>query len=135
MKFATGLLVVIVLFLLAGVVPVPGGDAGIIFKTPVFMLLVATECVLLLAAAVRQLRAMRLALALAHGGVVVLLLGALLGYLFSKDAEFSVPVGGAQGITQIPATATGVVYTLPFSVRVSDFRVESVPAGAGHATA
>ena len=124
MKFATGLLVVIVLFMLAGVVPVPGGDAGIIFKTPVFMLLVATECVLLLAAAVRQVRAMRLALALAHGGVVVLLLGALLGYLFSKDAEFSVPVGGAQGITQIPATATGVVYTLPFSVRVSDFRVD-----------
>jgi len=124
MKLAIGLLVVIVLFLLAGVLPVPGGDAGIIFKTPVFMLLVATECVLLLVAAVRQVCAMRLAWALAHGGVVVLLLGALLGYLFGKDAEFSAPVGSAQGITQIPATATGVVYTLPFSVRVSDFRVD-----------
>jgi hypothetical protein len=120
----------IVLFLLAGAVPVQDGAQAVVFRTPAFMGLLAALAILLVAACLRRVRLPgRFAFVLTHLGIVVILAGALLGFLFGRRSDFTVPVAGSHAVRAL-VDAEGRRIPLGFSLAVADFRVDYYEPGS-----
>jgi len=115
-----------VLFLLAGALPCLGGDAELIFKSPVFIAILSMISILSLYCCRNRIR--QPAFLLPHIGVAVILAGALLTFIFGKNTEFKVPVNPAVSFNNIPAP-DGSQWNLGFSFSVTDFRTEYYDPG------
>ena len=116
----------LVLFMLAGVFPVQGGIQTAVFYTPVFLLLMAILATLSLTCCWRKkdvfLR--KIGFHLTHLGIIVILAGALIGYLTAKKSEFALPISGTHEIKQIPTPDGQSSYDLDFSIAVTNFTVD-----------
>ncbi len=124
MTFAVALLCLITLFMLAGVLPAPGGTQAVVFRTPVFILLLTALCGSLLQCCVgRAKRWRRPGFVLTHVGVVVILAGAFTGFAIGKRSEFALPIGVNHMVEEIPAPGEKT-YKLGFSFMVRDFSVD-----------
>ena len=121
MFFTIILFAAAVLFLLAGTLPCLGGDAELIFKSPVFIAILSMISILSLYCCRNRIR--QPAFLLPHIGVAVILAGALLTFIFGKNTEFKVPVNPAVSFNNIPAP-DGSQWDLGFNFSVTDFRVE-----------
>jgi hypothetical protein len=110
-----------VLFLLAGALPCPGGDASLIFRSPVFIGLLGIISSLSLYCCWKRIR--NPSFLITHVGAVVILAGAFTGFLFGKTTQFNMPVMPAMLVDKIPAP-DGSRWNLGFSFSVADFRAD-----------
>lgn len=119
------LTVVVILFLVAGAIPVDGGNPAIIFQTPAFLVAVGAGAVLLLAACFRCRPPLRqLAFVLAHAGLVLLMAGAFSDWRSEQRiAGVRLPVGMGHAIGKL-RDAEGRVVDLGFTLEVVDFAVD-----------
>lgn len=128
MRTGITLLSLIVLLLLVAVFPVPGGrSAEAVYYSPVFMLLLA-----LLAASCawcclrRRLRAREAGFWLTHFAVVVILAGALAGFLFGVKGYLRLAVQTGQYTDELQVDEENSE-PLGFEVGAEDFTVEFYP--------
>ena len=125
MTAALVLMAVIVLFLLAGGIPVQQGSQTAVFRTPVFIALLVLLSASLVACCVqRRFSARHVGFHLAHAGVVCILAGAAVGFLAGREAEVSVPVSDGHAISRLPSR-DGTYIPLDFTVGATRFNVES----------
>lgn len=121
-------ILLIVLFLLAGAIPLHGGLELAVFRTPVFWSLLAILAVWCIIACCKPKRFKSLrciGFLLAHGGVALLLLGAAIGLFAGKKTQFAAYIG-AQPANELPGPAN-TTYPLDFSLAVTDFKVDYYP--------
>ncbi len=121
-------ILLIVLFLLAGAIPLHGGLELAIFRTPVFWALLAILAVWCIIGCCRfkRFKSLRgIGFLLAHGGVALLLLGAAIGLFAGKKTQFAAYIG-ASPANELPAPAN-TTYPLDFSLAVTDFKVDYYP--------
>ena len=113
-----------ILLLLAGAFPVPGGQATVVFRTPVFLLVAALGAGLLLAACfLRRPPLRQAAFALVHAGLVLVMAGAVLDWLREQRIEnVRLPVGMGHAIGRL-RDAAGAGIDLGFTIEVRDFSV------------
>ncbi len=116
--------VALILFLLAGAIPVPGGNAAIVFQTPAFLAAAAAGAALLLAACfLRRPPLRQIAFALAHGGLVLLMAGAFIDWRGEERIDgVRLPVGMGHAIGKL-RDAAGRTVDLGFTLEVTDFSV------------
>jgi hypothetical protein len=119
------LMVVAILFLTAGAIPVSHGQQTVVFQTPAFLLVVALAVILLLVACFRRRPLLRqIAFALAHAGLVLLIVGALIDWRSSRRIEgVRLPVAMGHAVEKLRDTATGQMVELGFSLEIMDFSV------------
>ncbi|MCR4574551.1 MAG: cytochrome c biogenesis protein ResB [Lentisphaeria bacterium] len=121
-------ILLIVIFLLAGAIPLHGGLELAIFRTPVFWALLAILAVWCVVACFRlkRFKSLRgIGFLLAHGGVALLLLGAAIGLFAGKKTQFAAYIG-ASPANELPAP-DNTTYPLDFSLAVTDLKVEYYP--------
>ncbi|OGV58109.1 MAG: hypothetical protein A2283_16230 [Lentisphaerae bacterium RIFOXYA12_FULL_48_11] len=116
----------LVLFMLAGVFPVQGGMQTVVFYTPVFLLLMAILATLSLACCwkKRNIFLKKIGFQLTHLGIIVILAGALTGYLTAKKSEFALPISSTHEIKQIPTPDGQSSYDMGFGITVTNFTVD-----------
>lgn len=124
MRFAVIVLSAVILLLLAGVVPVGGGlSATAVYYSPVMMVLLALlsgGCV------VSCFRRRSVGFVLVHIGVVMILIGAFVGYLFGTKGTLRLSLRSPQAQTRL-LTQDRETVAFGFSVAAEDFEVEFYP--------
>lgn len=119
-----GLLALAVAFLIAGAIPVDGGAQTVIFRTPVFRLILAVLAGSLVVVCVRKGRSWRAApFWLTHLGVAIVLAGAGLGAWRGIRGDLAVPITERHAVRELRARDGGAV-PLGFGLSVTNFRVE-----------
>ena len=127
MRTTAVILAIIVLFLLAGVVPSRGDMQAAIFRSPVFISLLAVLCAWTAACmAGRERSARRLPALLAHAGPLVLLCGALGGFLWGRQGTLVLPLTERHP-TDAVRLDDGQTASLGFPVSATLFRVDYYP--------
>lgn len=121
MYFTIVLFAVTVLFLLAGALPCPGGDASLIFRSPVFIALLFIISSLGLYCCWKRIRYPLFLIT--HIGAVVILAGAFTTFILGKSTQFNMPVMPAMLVDKIPAPG-GERWNIGFSFSVADFHAE-----------
>ena len=116
--------VVLILFLAAGAIPVPGGNPTILFQTPAFLATAAAGAFLLLAACFLHRPPVRqMAFALTHAGLVLLMAGAVIDWRGERRIDgVRLPVGMGHAIGKL-RDAAGQTVDLGFTLEVVDFSV------------
>jgi len=124
MMAAVVLMVLLVLFMLAGAFPSPGGTAAMIFKTPVFIGLASLLAGLLVYCAWKgEFGFRRVWFLLTHLGVVVIIVGALIGWGFGQSHDFILPIGSGEFVRAIQQQ-DGTSVPLPFGMTCQRFMVD-----------
>jgi hypothetical protein len=126
MRLALVVLSALIMFMVAGGIPVGhSNDALVVFKTPIFTVLLVLLSGLLVACSLRYRRGVRGVLFLfAHLGVVAILIGAGIGRLRGVSGRVSLPVGGPHSVDSLaPPEAGGVRIPLGFRLAATTFDV------------
>lgn len=123
-RFMLILLGLLVLFMIAGGIPIEGGAQTTVFRTPAFIALLVTLCALLILGCARYGRGLRRAVFWpAHLGIVLILLGAGLGFLSGVSGHLAMPMGSWHMADRLPA-GQGDSIPLGFGLSVRDFDVK-----------
>jgi len=118
------LLVVLALFMIAGGIPIEGDAQLVVFRTPMFVVLLDALCVLLVLGCARYGRRPARAVFLpAHLGVLLVLAGTAMSALLGADGHLSLPVGGWHAANRLPVAADSAAVELGFRLSVTDFEV------------
>ena len=118
----------LILFLLAGVIPVPGGlHANNIYYSPVFMLLLLLLSLLSVRCCIRRKISLKQSgFYLVHLSVVLILAGAFAGYLLSVKGVLQLSLKPSVAVDHLPLPGRK---TVPFGFKVAaeDFQVKFYP--------
>jgi hypothetical protein len=118
-----GILAAVVLLMLAGAIPVGGETQTVIFRTPLFVLLLGLLCGCLLVRSLLQRPSFRgFSFCLAHLGIAAVLAGAFIGYLGEKKSQLTVPVGEDHVVRQL-TLGDGSAVDLGFGISLLSFDV------------
>ena len=124
MTVGVALLTVILLFLLAGAIPVRDGVQAVVFRTPVFIGLLALLCVSLGACVLRyRFSARQVGFHLVHVGIIVIIAGAAIGFFTGRSAVITLPITGDHTVARVRASDDSFI-PLGFRFAVTDFSVE-----------
>jgi peptidoglycan/LPS O-acetylase OafA/YrhL len=117
-------MVVAVLFLLAGAIPVDHGTQVVIFQTPAFLTVSLLGGVFLLIACFRRRRPFRqVAFVLSHGGLVLLMAGEFMDWRGEKRIDgVRLPVAMGHAVGRL-RDRTGNAVDLGFTLAVQKFSV------------
>jgi len=128
MKLAVIILSALILFLLAGVIPVPGGlHADSIYYSPVFMLLLLLLSLLSIWCGLRRKFGLKqTGFYLVHFGIVLILAGAFAGYLVSVKGVLQLSVKPSVATDRLPI-AGHVPVKFGFDVAAENFQVKFYP--------
>jgi len=126
MPFVIYIFSVLVLFFLAGALPVHGVPPTEIFRSPVFILLMAIACLGCVVAVCQRGRWKRPGFALCHLGVVLVCAGALGGYCWGDRSNFRTPVAEDHATGELPR-ADGSSIPLGFQLAVTAASAEYYP--------
>ncbi|MBT3380372.1 MAG: hypothetical protein HN742_39350 [Lentisphaerae bacterium] len=122
---------VLVLFMIAGAIPIEGGSQVVIFKTPLFLVLAGLLVVLLVGCCfTRRLTRKRIPFLLTHLGIAILLCGAGLGFMMGRKAEFGLPITQHHVGRDIPLR-DGTSLNMGFGITVREFAVDYYSARYG----
>jgi len=128
MKFIVWLLVAVVLFLLVGVLPVGESWPDIVFRSPVFIVLLGAIACSSLVCCFVFLRGCRnpngrglkqMGIILIHASVALILAGAFLRYLFGEEGTFLLPVAPPDYVN----TSCDGKLSLDFGVSAADLEI------------
>lgn len=123
MVAGVAILAAIVLLMLAGAIPVEGDEQAVVFRTPVFILLLGLLCLTLLAYCLTRRPSLRsVPFLLTHLGIVTILAGAFLGYLEEEKSLLALPVGERHAVKHLPLPDGGRL-DLGFELELSSFSV------------
>ena len=125
MRFAVGILTTLTLFMAAGALPAKGGGQTVVFRSPVFILLLTLLALSLLWCCWRR---PRIGFLLCHAGIVLILAGALLGHLGGVKTQFAAPIAMEHGIDRLPGPNETAI-PLPFALTVTAFDVQFYDPG------
>ncbi|MDD2707421.1 MAG: cytochrome c biogenesis protein ResB [Verrucomicrobiae bacterium] len=126
MKISVFLTGTLVFLLLAGAV-LPGDEVALeLFHSPLFLGVVVLFGGALVACMGRNFRRWSAGFFLAHGGVVLILAGAGMGFVWGKKSELEVPVSEDRVIRRFPVGGGGTV-DAGFGLAVKSFQVERHP--------
>jgi hypothetical protein len=124
LKFSVFLLLLLVLFMLAGVLPVADGTQDVIFRTPVFIaLLFVLACTLVFACFKQRFSFKNIGFYLAHLGVAAILVGAGIGFVFGSKTSCTLPVDEQHKTSEI-ILKNGKAVPLEFDITVTSFDVD-----------
>ena len=128
MKLAVIILSALILFLLAGVIPVPGGlHADSIYYSPVFMLLLLLLSLLSIWCGLRRKFGLKqTGFYLVHFGIVLILAGAFAGYLVSVKGVLQLSVRPPVATDRLPIAGHAPV-KFGFDVAAENFQVKFYP--------
>jgi len=127
MPLAVVLMGLTVLFMLAGVLPVRGGGQGALFRSPVFISILALLTCSTVACSLRRKWTLRtLGFHLTHLSAVLILLGAFVGALFEKKFDVRLEMNRGAPLQRIQLE-DGSVVDLGFQLGLKAFRVEKYP--------
>ena len=128
MKLVVLLMGALVLFLLAGVIPVPGGlHVDSIYYSPVFMLLLLLLSLLSIWCGLRRKFGLKqTGFYLVHFGIVLILAGAFTGYLIGVKGVLQLSVRPPVATDRLPMTGHAPV-KLGFDVAAENFQVKFYP--------
>jgi len=118
------LMVIAALFMLAGVIPLPGGREANIFSSPVFILiLLLLAAATLLCAVKRRLTVRSAGFHLTHLGVAVFAVGATVGLFKEKSATFRIFLEEPIPVRMIKGDEGGII-EFGFGLTLNSFRVD-----------
>ncbi len=125
MVFSCVVMALIVLFMLAGVLPAPGGMQAVLFRSPVFIVLCALLLGALLYCCGRRMRRgrRRIAFVLLHLGVAMILIGGFVGHVAGRRTNVVLPLDG-RAISGFQTADQQSFFQTGFAVSASDFEVE-----------
>jgi hypothetical protein len=128
MRLTLILFVLILVLLLTGVIPVPGGlHANAVYTSPVLMLLFAVLSGSSLWCCLRRkFRLKQLGFYLVHIGFVIILAGAFAGYLSGKKGMLKLTLSPPQFVSRL-MTSKGGTIGFGFDVAAADFQVKFYP--------
>jgi hypothetical protein len=128
MKFAVVVFSALLLFLLAGVIPVPGGlHANNIYYSPVFMLLLLLLSILSVRCSLRRKFSLKQSgFYLLHLGIVLILVGAFAGYVAGTKGMIQLSLVPQKPVGQL-LTGKGKPISFGFDVAVENFQVKFYP--------
>jgi cytochrome c biogenesis protein ResB len=116
-------MVLLTLFMLAGVLPAEGNQT-MIFRTPVFIGAAGVLAILSLVCSYkRRLKIRNAGFLLTHLGIVILLAGALAGRLRGESRDFILPVHPGRFFRELPVR-NGPPLVLPFGIACNRFTVD-----------
>jgi hypothetical protein len=122
MKFGISLLAILVLFMLTGVIPVNSGAQTVIFRTPVFIiLLILLGVSLLVCSFKKKLKFRNIAFHLIHLGAVLILIGAGITYMKEVKFSFMLPVNEEFIVREVPLEG-GEVIDFGFGLALKNFK-------------
>ena len=125
MTGAVVVMALVVLFLLAGAIPVHQGAQAAVFTTPVFIVLLVLLGASVIACCIRRGFSLRhLGFHMAHAGVVCILAGAAVGFIAGRAADVTVPVVAGHAISRL-LCRDGTAIPLDFSIGATRFVAES----------
>ncbi len=117
-------MMLLVLFMLAGAIPTSGENQAAVFHSPVFFGVMAVLSAFLVFCSWKGGWSLRRAgFLLAHLGVVAVLGGALAGWMVGESHEFILPVHPGHFVRQT-RLQTGQAFSLPFGMSCDRFRVD-----------
>lgn len=123
MKFEICILVVLVLFMLAGAIPVEQETQTVIFRTPVFIILLALLGVSLLVGSFkRELKLPNLGFHLSHLGALLILIGGGISYMSGVKFPFLLPMD-EESIVREVTLKDGRVIDFGFGVALKKFEI------------
>ena len=124
MKFTVFILALIVLFMLAGVLPVAEGTQAVVLHSPVFMVLLALlACAILYCCIRRRPGVKQIGFYLGHLGVAAILIGAAIGFVAGQKTSCAIPISTIHAISELPQENAEPIQ-LDFSIAVTQFTVE-----------
>ncbi len=125
MVFSVVVMGLMVLFLLAGVLPAPGGAPDTIFRSPVFVVLCGLLLGALLWCCQQRLRRGRrkIAFILLHLGVALILVGAFIGFVAGRRTNVLLPLDGRE-ISEFQTLDQESFFRTGFSVSARNFEAE-----------
>lgn len=124
-RLAVLLFMVLALFMIAGVIPVENHAQTVVFRTPLFLALLAGTGLLSTLACARYGRSLRrLPFCLAHLGVACILAGAGVGAGWGTHGHLALPVGNWHATDRLPVSEGDAGVPLGFRLSVNDFRVD-----------
>lgn len=125
MIFSMVVMALIILLMLVGGLPAPGGGQAVIFGSPVFVALCALLCGALLSCCWRRRRSgrRRIVFLVLHLGVSMILIGGFIGFVAGRRTNVVLPLDGRQ-IAAFQTADQQSFFTTGFSVAASDFDVE-----------
>jgi hypothetical protein len=128
MKPAVLIMGALILFLLAGVIPVPGGlHGGSIYYSPVFMLLLLLLSLLSIRCCMRRKISLKQSgFYLVHLGVVLILAGAFAGYVAGKKGIIQLSLMPQQSVGRL-LNGEGDTVSFGFEVAAENFQVKFYP--------
>ncbi len=127
MKQAVLLMAVLVLFLLAGVIPTRGDHQAMVFRSPVFIVLLGMLCTSIVTCCRRmKIKWRTLGFLACHLGIVVILAGAFVGYIWGKRTSVSIPITQHHDVAELPVHE-GEPLKLGFKIAVTNFAVQYYP--------
>ncbi len=128
MKIAVVVFSALILFLLTGVIPVPGGlHANTIYYSPVFMLLLLLLSLLSVRCGLRRKFAIKqTGFYLVHFAVVLILAGAFVGYVAGTKGTVQLALRPSQAVGHF-LNGAGNTVSLGFEVAAEDFQVKFYP--------
>ena len=123
MHLAVHILSILVLFMLAGVIPAGQGEQGVVFRTPVFVVLLGVLVFSILSCSRRYRFSRRtVGFFLTHYGVVAILGGAFAGYVLGERGELAVPITAHHTLWELTG-GDGTTVPFGFGVSVTAFDV------------
>jgi hypothetical protein len=115
---------VMVLFLLAGAVPVQDGAQTVVFRTPAFFGLVGVMSAAMIIACFRNRSPSRQAFfVLTHLGAVAVIAGAAMGFFLGQRSEFTIPVDRDWSTGVLPGQGDESLH-LGFTLSAESLRVD-----------
>jgi hypothetical protein len=128
MKFAVVVFSALILFLLAGVIPIPGGlHANNIYYSPVFMLLLLLLSILSVRCSLRRKFSLKQSgFYLLHLGIVLILVGAFAGYVAGTKGMIQLSLVPQKPVGQL-LTGKGKPISFGFDVAAENFQVKFYP--------
>lgn len=127
MRIGLLLLGVAVLFMVSGAIPAEGDTQTVVFRTPLFVALMACIAGITTVCCVRRrIRLRSVPFLICHVGAVLILAGGFIRYLRGRDTQLAAPVSGTHAIAQLTLPNDDTV-RLPFSIAVLDFDVQFYP--------
>lgn len=109
--------------MIAGALPARGGGQTAVFASPLFIALLAALCGLLLRCSVRRRHLRHVGFVLCHSGLVLILAGALVGFLLGQRTQFAAPVSSEHVLRELPGPGEQSI-PLGFGLSVASFAVQ-----------
>ena len=119
------LLVILTIMMLAGVLPARGSGQDIIFRTPIFVMLLAILCTFNIYCSIKKILQFfsKIGFILSHIGIVIILVGSFISFLFEQKTNIELHYG-ENSLAHHIKLENGKIIDLGFKLNLKSFKIE-----------